>query len=100
MKYFNTPNISKQLDEIKSLILNSQSEYIPLDKAAEYLQFKKSYLYNLVSQKRIPHYKPNGKKVYFNKLELNLWIQQSKIKSIYEIEEQINLTQSGFPLDK
>jgi excisionase family DNA binding protein len=82
MNHLNPKYIYTQLNELKSLFLSAKSDFIPLDQAAEYLQFKKSYLYNLISKKKIPHYKPNGKKVYFNKLELNQWILQSKIQSI------------------
>lgn len=38
---------------------------LTLAEAAEYMGLKKSYLYRLTHEKRIKHYKPNNKMIYF-----------------------------------
>lgn len=43
------------------------------------LGISQSYLYNLTSTNKIPHYKPLGKKVYFKRSELVSWLEQSKV---------------------
>lgn len=43
------------------------------------LGISQSYLYNLTSANKIPHYKPLGKKVYFKRSELVSWLEQSKV---------------------
>ena len=48
-----------------------------IQNAADYLHLKKSYLYKLVSQGGIPHYKPRGR-LYFLKEELDNWITREK----------------------
>ncbi|MBS4033129.1 MAG: excisionase family DNA-binding protein [Ignavibacterium sp.] len=88
MAILNVSKIYKELDEIKSLIAVSKAEYIGIEEAAKHLGLAKTYLYSLIHQGRIPFYKPNGKKVYFNKLELNKWISQSKVKSIDELDRE------------
>ena len=84
--------ISKVYDEIievKSLLVRQNAEYIDIDEASRYLRLKKSYIYNLVYKNKIPFYKPSGKKLYFNKLELSQWITKSKTKTIKEYSEEI-----------
>jgi len=45
-----------------------------LDEACEYLGYKKSYVYKLISAGRIPYSKPNGKKLYFDRIKLENWM--------------------------
>ncbi len=73
--------------EVKSLISDDTSEFFDINEASAYLRLKKSYLYNLVYLNKIPFYKPNGKKLYFKKIELNHWINQSKVKTVNEVKE-------------
>ena len=76
------------LVEVKSLVKTEASEYIDMNQASDYLKLKKSYIYNLVYKNKIPFYKPNGKKLYFNKLELSDWISQSRIKTQDEFNNE------------
>ena len=41
-----------------------------------------SYIYKLTSLKQIPHYKPNGKLVYFNRKELCEWAMRNQVQTI------------------
>jgi excisionase family DNA binding protein len=51
------------------------------EEACEYTAFRASYLYKLTSSGRIPHYKPYGKMIFFNREELESFlIQQSQKK--------------------
>ncbi len=90
MKYLNINKIYELLTEIKQLINHQSLELLDLNQAAEYLKLKPSYIYSLIHQKKIPYHKPLGKRVYFNKLELNKWITKAKIKSVEEVEEEYN----------
>ena len=75
--------------ELKSIISDETSEFVDINEASAYLRLKKSYLYNLVYLNKIPFYKPNGKKLYFKKIELSKWINQSKIKTVNEVKEEL-----------
>jgi len=54
---------------------------------AEYTGLSKSYLYKLTSLKKIPHFKPFGKMCYFNKEEIDEWLQQNRIATNAEIDQ-------------
>lgn len=90
MSFININRIYELLTEIKQLINHQNLELLDLNQAAEYLKLKPSYIYSLIHQKKIPYYKPLGKRVYFNKLELNKWVTESKNKSVDEVEEDYN----------
>lgn len=49
--------------------------------AAKYLSLSQSHLYKLTSTKRITHYKPGGKIIYFMKSELDDWVYSKQITS-------------------
>lgn len=50
--------------------------------ACAYLGVSESLLYKLTSTKEIPHYKPRGKMVYFDKAELNAWLKQNNVPTL------------------
>ena len=50
-------------------------EVLNFNDACNYLDISASHLYKLTSQKSIPHFCPQGKKLYFNRAELDEWLQ-------------------------
>jgi excisionase family DNA binding protein len=56
--------------------------------ACKFLELSQSHLYKLTSTGAIPHYKPNGKKIYFNRVELEDWLLSNRVNSEDEIEQQ------------
>lgn len=56
--------------------------------ACVYLQLSQSHLYKLTSGDLIPHYKPNHKKIYFNRVELDKWLLRNRVETIDEIEQK------------
>lgn len=57
--------------------------------ACKFLELSQSHLYKLTSTGAIPHYKPNGKKIYFNRVELEDWLLSNRVDSEEEIEQQV-----------
>ena len=55
---------------------------LTMDELAQYTGLSKSYLYKLTSQKVIPHYKPNGKLVFFEREEVEKWLLSAKVEPI------------------
>jgi excisionase family DNA binding protein len=49
-----------------------------MDEACAVLGYKKSYLYKLTSCGVIPHSKPNGKKIFFDRETLEKWIMRNQ----------------------
>ena len=68
--------------------LRTNSRPLSLPEAADYLTISKSYLYKLTHKNKIPHYKPNGKKIYFLEKELNEWLTQNRVKGDSEIDRE------------
>lgn len=54
--------------------------------AARYLLMSPSHLYRLTSSKQIPHYCPQGKKLYFNREELDRWLLRNRQVTKDEID--------------
>lgn len=46
--------------------------------ACEYMGITESHLYKLTSAGKIPHYKPTGKLMYFDRSELDDWLLQNR----------------------
>ena len=61
-------------------------EVLNFNDACNYLDISASHLYKLTSQKSIPHVCPQGKKLYFNRAELDEWLQRNRQTSTDEIE--------------
>ena len=61
-------------------------EVLNFNDACSYLDRSASHLYKLTSQKSIPHFCPQGKKLYFNRAELDEWLQRNRQSSTDEIE--------------
>ena len=83
-------NLLENLERIEKLLTDSnlsQKELMTIEEAAAFLGFKKSYLYRLTSERKLPFYKP-GHKVFFKKAELEAWVFSNREKPDSEIEQQ------------
>ena len=74
--------IERKLNELAIL----KKETLTLKEAAKYLDLSCSHLYKLTYSKQIPHYKPRGKQVYFEKRELDKWLLQNRQTTKAEID--------------
>ena len=84
-------NIIDRLDRIEKLLeaqQTMQKEVLNFNETCKYLELSQSHLYKLTSTGAIPHYKPNGKKIYFNRVELDHWLLRNRMDSQDEIEQQ------------
>ena len=72
-----------------------------VEQLANYLDLSRSHIYKKTSSKEIPHYK-KGKKLYFNKKEIDQWILKDKIETSDEIEQMAKdyLTKNRFKFPK
>jgi len=77
--------INQIVSEVIESIGIAQKEILTSDEACKYLGISKSYLYKLTFNKAIPHYKPLGKMCYFNRAELDKWVQANRIATDEEI---------------
>lgn len=80
-------DFQKQLNRIEAAAL-SQKKVLNFDEACLFTGLSKSHLYRLTSSQRVPHFKPSGKLVYFDRVELEVWLLQNRVSTIAEIEQQ------------
>ena len=84
--------ILERIEEIKLSLLN-QKRVFSFVECKRYTGFSSSHLYKLTSQGKIPHFKPEGKFIYFDREELEKWLLRNPIKQVEEIEQEaINYT--------
>ncbi len=84
--------LEERLDRIERL-LTANKEVLTFEETSEYTGISRSYLYKLTAAREIPHSKPNGKMLFFEKAKLNTWLLQNGRKSRSEIEtEALNYT--------
>ena len=83
--------IIKKLSSIEQRIIEQnllQKEIINFAEACLYLDLSSSHLYKLTSANAIPCYCPQGKKLYFRRTELDLWLTSRRNATTNEIEQQ------------
>lgn len=90
-------NINMTKEEIKNVTdlvtdntLFTTKEVLTSDEAARYMGISKSYLYKLTMRQQIPHYKPMGKMCYFNRVEIENWLQGNRVATEAELQERAN----------
>lgn len=79
----------KKLINIETMLEHQnllQKEVLNLNEAGAYLNISASHMYKLTSQKQIPHFCPQGKKLYFRREELDHWLLRNRQDSSDEIE--------------
>lgn len=60
-----------RLNMLAAIALKNIDRPFSLRRAAEYLEVSRSFLYKLVSRRKIPHYKTEGRLIYFRKEDLD-----------------------------
>lgn len=88
LKVVEPESIDERLKNIEE-ILYSSKEMLTAKEVCNYLGISQSLLYKLTCASKIPHFKPRGKMVYFEKKEIIKWIKKHHVK-IYEESEEID----------
>ena len=77
-----TPSeLQKELEQIKTLLL-SKKNVLNINELAEYTKYSKSYIYKLTSRNAIPYFKPSGKSVFFDMVEIDTWLLKNKHRQV------------------
>lgn len=79
-------------EEISANTILTQKEVLTSDEAARYLGVSKSCLYKWTMDRQIPHYKsPTGKLCFFNRKEIESWMQSIKVRTDEELDSDAQL---------
>ena len=82
--------IKEMVDLVTANTIFCTKEVLTSRETAKYMGISMSYLYKLTMKGEIPHYKPMGKVVYFNRLEVEQWLQQNRVSTSTEIADRAN----------
>ena len=63
-------------------------EVLTTRETAQYMGISLSYRYKLTMRHQIPHFKPMGKICYFNRLEIEQWLQNNRVSTEDEISQK------------
>ena len=91
-------NLLREIVAQRTLL--ATKEVLTTDEAAAYMGVSKSYIYKLTMRQIIPHYKPNGKIVYFNRKELEAWLQSNRVATAEEINAKAQAYCTPHPLNR
>lgn len=54
-----------------------EKKFLNLEEAADFLGYKKKYMYQLTMKNVLPFSKPNGRKLVFEKEKLEKWLSKN-----------------------
>jgi predicted DNA-binding transcriptional regulator AlpA len=83
----------------------SQNRVLTLEQGRQYLGYAMSYVYKLTSGGILPHSKPNGKTIFFDREKLEAWMlsnpkssaAEKKIEAATHIESKTFKVRQGQP---
>ena len=91
--------LEMRVEELERMLFLTKN-VLSFDEVSTFLNLSKSYLYKLTSGNLIPHYKPQGKMLYFEKSELEAWLHQNPVKTKTQIEQEAQKYVLNRPLKK
>lgn len=81
-------DLNQITDLVTARTIFATKEVLTSEETARYMGISKSYLYKLTMRREIPHYKPTGKICYFNRREVEAWLQSNRVASDTELTNQ------------
>lgn len=80
--------ILQKLTRIEHLLEGQSPKPLTFEEARAYLGVSKGFLYSLTSRSLIPHFKPNGKRLYFLKTDLDAYLLRNRVKPTEEPQRE------------
>ena len=81
-------DLNQITDLVTARTLFATKEVLTSEETARYMGVSRSYLYKLTMRREIPHYKPLGKMCYFNRQEIENWLQSNRVATCTEINDR------------
>lgn len=82
----------EEIEAISEVLANKTifctKEVLTSDETAKYMGVSKSYLYKLTMRGEIPFYRPAGKMMYFNRKEVEGWLQTNRAATQTELSDR------------
>ena len=83
--------LQTELQQIKQLLLSNNKTVLTPDEVSLMYGLSKDYLYHLTSERVISFHKPNGKKIFFDKEEVENWLLQNRQDTVEETQQKATL---------
>lgn len=80
--------MEEKIDLILSYSLLAAKNVLTMEDVTILTGLSKSHLYRLTCNHQIPHYKPNGKQIYFDRGEVEAWMKQNRVATTKEAEQK------------
>lgn len=81
-------DIMRKLERIEAIATLNTKNVLDVNEVALFTGLSKSHIYKLTCYNEIPHYKPNGKNVFFDKAEIEAWMKRNRVNTTEEAEQQ------------
>lgn len=91
--------IKERLKSLEDAIYTTK-EILNMKDVCQYLDISQSLLYKLTCTGEIPHFKPRGKMIFFEKKELIAWIKRNKVNDQELSNLFVNMESKGFDKDE
>lgn len=96
-RLISSSDIADKLERIERIV-TANKKVLNFDEACVYTGISRSYMYKLTAGRKIPHAKPCGKIIFFDKEKLDEWLIKNSSKTLDELDE--NLSQYYLSLKK
>ncbi len=80
-------DFKNQLDRIERASLG-QKPVLNFEEFCTYTGIRPSFAYKLTSGRAVPYSQPNGKKIYFDRAEVDKWLLQNPIKTASQLKAE------------
>ena len=77
-----------KLEAIERYSLLAAKNVLCFDDVVLLTGLSRSHLYKLTCKCQRPHYKPNGKHLYFDRNEVEAWMKQNRVNTTLEAEQE------------
>ena len=91
--------IKERLRSLEDAIYTTK-EILNMKDVCQYLDISQSLLYKLTCTGEIPHFKPRGKMIFFEKKELIAWIKRNKVNDQELSNLFVNMESKGSDKDE
>lgn len=86
-EYGSIRKLFRKMDSLERR-LGQGKKVMTMKEVSEFTGFSMAQLYVLTRTRAIPHSKPNGKTIFFDKSELNEWLLKNKIETVIEFIDE------------
>ena len=90
-----TAVIADRKEAMHSPTMPISGAFLTIPQAADFLGLKATSLRNLCYRKQIPHFKPNGGRLLFDRAELEAYVRAGRVASNAELAERADAILNG-----